>query len=161
MSKIQFNPINTPVSASYLKAKAKQIKYEQKRQQRYNELERKKSREIINKMTDDEKFKLQQKITIMSHALELFNDNVDDLANMGLVGGKNLLIQAQESLLQLQGYFIEQSMKRGEAVEMERIKQQKLFEELFINLIQAEPEKLEKLITTIKSETYEAEKETP
>lgn len=161
MSKIQFNPINAPVSASYLKAKAKEAKYEQKRQQRYNEQERKKSREIINKMTDEERFKLQQKITIMSHALELFNDGVDDLANMGLVGGKNLLIQAQESLLQLQGYFIEQSMKRGEAVEMERIKQQKLFEELFINLIQAEPEKLEKLITTIKSETYEAEKETP
>ena len=39
----------------YLKAKAKEAKYEQKRQQRYNELEHKKSREIINKMTDDEK----------------------------------------------------------------------------------------------------------
>ena len=60
MSKIQFNPINTPVSASYIKAKAKEAKYEQKRQQRYNELEHKKSREIINKMTNDEKLiKLQ------------------------------------------------------------------------------------------------------
>lgn len=80
--------------------------------------------------------RLAHLITLTAMSIELLNDCIDEMRDMKVMGAKHLIVESQNELLNLQKMFIESAMSKGESAEIERIQQQKAFEN-FINHVSA------------------------
>ena len=134
MNAIDFLPKQiTPIQ---LKIKSKEIKEKQK----------------VVKVATLSKEKLnyiQERVTISSHCIEFLNDLIDEMRNEKVIGNNHLLLDMQKEILNLQEYFIGKAIDKGE--ELERLKQQKRFEEVFTKVSKMKAKKLNKLIQIIET----------
>lgn len=90
---------------------------------------------------------IQERVTISSHCIEFLNDLIDEMRNEKVIGQNHLILDMQKEILKLQEYFIGSAIDKGE--ELERMKQQKRFEEIFTKVSKMKAKKLNKLIEII------------
>ena len=90
---------------------------------------------------------IQERVTISSHCIEFLNDLIDEMRNEKVIGQNHLILDMQKEILKLQEYFIGSAIDKGE--ELERMKQQKRFEEIFTKVSKLKAKKLNKLIELI------------
>ena len=92
---------------------------------------------------------IQERVTISSHCIEFLNDLIDEMRNEKVIGQNHLILDMQKEILKLQEYFIGSAIDKGE--ELERMKQQKRFEEIFTKVSKMKAKKLNKLIEIIET----------
>jgi len=121
----------TPVQLKYLKKEQKRAE----KDQRYH-------------MPTDpvKRNRLSHLITISALTIELLNDCVDEMIDMKVMGAKHLIVDSQKEFLKLQEMFITSAVEKGEAAEIERIQQQKAFEEFLNSVVKLSPVQFEKLL---------------
>gem|GEM_PF-5961206 len=117
-----------------LKMQAKQQKYVDKRQMR-----------SINQLDAKECLKARMTMTLIAQSIELMNDCIDELMDLGLFNENSGFLKLREEYLSLQKFFIESKMG-SEKEELERLEHQRRFEKLMKNIALLNPKQLDFLI---------------
>ncbi|WP_312750512.1 hypothetical protein [Epilithonimonas hominis] len=113
---------------------AKQQKYVDKRQMR-----------SINQLDAKECLKARMTMTLIAQSIELMNDCIDELMDLGLFNENSGFLKLREEYLSLQKFFIESKMG-SEKEELERLEHQRRFEKLMKNIALLNPKQLDFLI---------------
>lgn len=100
-------------------------------------------------LSEERKKYIQERVTISAHCIEFLNDLIDEMRNDKVIGQNHLILDMQKEILKLQEYFIGSAIDKGE--ELERMKQQKRFEEIFTKVSKMKAKKLNKLIEIIET----------
>lgn len=117
-----------------LKMQAKQQKYVDKIQMR-----------SINQLDAKECLKARMTMTLIAQSIELMNDCIDELMDLGLFNENSGFLKLREEYLSLQKFFIESKMG-SEKEELERLEHQRQFEKLMKNIALLNPKQLDFLI---------------
>lgn len=117
-----------------LKMQAKQQKYVDKKQMR-----------SINQLDAKECLKARMTMTLIAQSIELMNDCIDELMDLGLFNENSGFLKLREEYLSLQKFFIESKMG-SEKEELERLEHQRRFEKLMKNIALLNPKQLDFLI---------------
>ncbi|MCW0515823.1 hypothetical protein OKE66_07495 [Riemerella anatipestifer] len=120
--------------------------------------EKRKRKELENKrgfcisQMDDETFKkVAHRLTMIAYSTEFLSEQIDDLLDMGVIHSKSLVVDFQNELLKLIEVFIGMAMEKGEAAELQRIAQQKGYDELIRTIGSLNAKQYEALLNFAKT----------
>ncbi|MDR7846557.1 hypothetical protein RIU21_07230 [Riemerella anatipestifer] len=139
---------------NYLKIKTptlRELKAREKEEKRkLKELENKRGF-CISKMDDETFKKVAHRLTMIAYSTEFLSEQIDELLDMGVIHSKSLVVDFQNELLKLIEVFIGMAMEKGEAAELQRIAQQKGYDELIRTIGSLNAKQYEALLNFTKT----------
>ncbi|MGY5550802.1 hypothetical protein ACXA18_03135 [Riemerella anatipestifer] len=101
---------------------------------------------------DDETFKkVAHRLTMIAYSTEFLSEQIDELLDMGVIHSKSLVVDFQNELFKLIEVFIGMAMEKGEAAELQRIAQQKGYDELIRTIGSLNAKQYEALLNFAKT----------
>lgn len=126
-----FNGHLPPLTQQFKKIIKKDLKREERKQ-----------RIRLEQLTQEQYKRALYLTTITQHYIEGYNECIDELTALGVLGKENKLVDTQKQLLKVQEIFLNETIKQGEESFMKRQNQQIKFQKFFHNIATANLDEL-------------------